>query len=136
MSHEPWPEWSGLNQPFDQSLPLDQYVDSALNVMRRVWRDDTYKSPTHLARLITGSDCILVIGALQAQREELRSRSSMEEQGTVDAQDVGSVPTVTATVQDAASTLEYYLGCVPLNDQNLTQAMRTVVDHINGSLAQ
>lgn len=30
-------------------------------------------------------------------RDALRSRSSMAEQGTVDAQDVGSVPTVTAT---------------------------------------
>ena len=99
MSQEPWPEWSGLNQPFDQSLPLEQYVDSALKVLRHVWLSGERKSPTHLANLMTGSDCILVIGAIQALQEELRSRSSMAEQPSVERQDAGSVPAVTATEQ-------------------------------------
>lgn len=66
-----YPEWSGLNQ-VDESLTLEEYLESALSIMRNVWlENEQRKSPTHLARLITGSECILVIGALETLKREL-----------------------------------------------------------------
>lgn len=68
-----YPKHSGLNDR-DSSLSVDDALRSAISTVRYVWRDsgDARKSGEVLARLITGSECITLLYALEAA---LRART-------------------------------------------------------------
>ena len=64
-----YPEWSGLN---DSGWPVPpEAIASAIETIRYVWRDDSRQSREMLARLITGSECITVLYALEGAMRAL-----------------------------------------------------------------